>query len=158
MLNKVMMMGRLTADPEMKTTQNGSSLCNFRIACARPKKKDSDEQETDFFNCTAWSGTAEVVNSNYKKGDIILLSGYLRNSTYEKNGEKRTNTEIVAKEIHYLYPTKKPISRIDTEHFYDDTPPTPEQEAEWIKADEERFAEMARRKALGLPAEESVPF
>ncbi len=100
MLNKVLMSGRLTAEPEVKTTGD-NRYCKFAIACERPKRKGEEKAETDFFNCTAWNSNADVVSKWFGKGDMITIVGSLRNSTYEKNGEKRTSTEVRVDEIHF---------------------------------------------------------
>lgn len=100
MLNNVMLMGRITADPEVKTTGE-SRYCKFCLAVQRPKKKGEESAETDFFNCIAWNGTADVVADWYKKGDMMMIVGNLRNHRYEKNGENRISTEISVREIHF---------------------------------------------------------
>ena len=103
MLNKVIMMGRLTADPELKTTEKDNlSVCNFSIAVERPRRKKGEEKETDFFNCTIWKGGAEVLCKYFKKGDLITISGSLRNSAYlDKNENRRIKTNIVVNEIYF---------------------------------------------------------
>lgn len=100
MLNKVILIGRITVVPEIKTTAE-SRYCKFGLAVQRPKRKGEDTVETDFFNCIAWNGTADVVVNWYKKGDIMMIVGNLRNRKYEKNGENRIATEIIVKEIHF---------------------------------------------------------
>ena len=100
MLNNVMLMGRLTANPEMKTTAE-SHYCKFCLAVQRSKRKGEETAETDFFNCIAWNKNADVVCDWYGKGDMMMLVGTLRNHRYEKNGENRIATEIVVREIHF---------------------------------------------------------
>lgn len=106
MLNKVLMSGRLTADPEI-TIGGDSRYCNFSIAVERPKRKGEDKAEVDFFNCTAKDRNADVVVDWFGKGDMIMFIGTLRNSKYEKNGEKRTATKIRVDEIHFMGGKKK---------------------------------------------------
>lgn len=106
MLNNVMLMGRLTADPELKTTAE-SRYCKFCLAVQRPKRKGEESAETDFFNCIAWNRNAEVICDWYGKGDMMMLVGTLRNHRYEKNGEKRIATEIAVREIHFTSNTKR---------------------------------------------------
>ncbi len=101
MLNYAMLSGRLTSDPEYTQTDGGTGLCKFSIAVHRPKKKDGTEQEPDFFNCIAWNSMAEVVSKWYKKGDMIIVVGGLKNHKYTKNDEQRTATQVVVKEIHF---------------------------------------------------------
>lgn len=100
MLNNIIIMGRLTADPELKSTEN-SQFCRFSIATDRPKKKGKDNFETDFFNCISWNSLAKMVNLYYHKGDMIVLGGHLRNNKYEKDGKLHVSTEILVSEIHF---------------------------------------------------------
>lgn len=112
MLNVTILTGRLTADPKLTQTEN-SRYCRFSIAVARPKHKDK-EAETDFFNCVAWEGTAEIISKWYKKGDMITIVGNLRNSQYEKNGEKRTSTSVIIREVHFGNSKRKTENSDDT--------------------------------------------
>ncbi|MGN0593890.1 MAG: single-stranded DNA-binding protein [Hominimerdicola sp.] len=108
MLNHFIVMGRLTAEPEVRYTEKDKiPLCRFSIACTRPKRKDS-EQETDFFNCVAWRNAAEIVSNYYSKGDIIVIVGQLHNNSYvDKDGKKRITNEVLVKEIHFTGNGKK---------------------------------------------------
>lgn len=103
MINNISIMGRLTADPEISRTSNDNvPVCNFTIAVARPKRKDSMEEETDFFRCTAWRGKAEVMAKWFTKGDMVGIVGSLRNESYiDKNESKRIVTKILVKEVHF---------------------------------------------------------
>lgn len=92
MLNNIIIMGRLTADPELKSTEN-SQFCRFSIATDRPKKKGKDNFETDFFNCISWNSLAKVVNLYYHKGDMIVLGGHLRNNKYQKDDKLHVSDE-----------------------------------------------------------------
>lgn len=90
--NKVIIGGRLTADPELKTTPSGISVTSFNIAVNRRGKSD----QTDFFNVTAWRGTAEFISQYFRKGSSICIEGTLQNREWiDKNGNKRSATEIV---------------------------------------------------------------
>ena len=99
--NKVMEGGRLTADPELKTTQGGVSVTSFTVAVNR-RAKAGEEQKADFFNVTAWRGTAEFVTRFFHKGSNILVVGSLQTRSWEKDGQRRTVTEIVADEVHFV--------------------------------------------------------
>lgn len=82
-MNKVILLGRLTADPELRQTQSGDSSCRFGIAVSRKfKNKQTGEYEADFFNCTAWRQTAEFISRYFKKGSMIMIEGSLRNNNY----------------------------------------------------------------------------
>ena len=100
--NKVILGGRLTADPELKTTQSGISVAQFSIAVNR-KVKQGANQETDFFNITAWRQTAEFVARYFKKGSSICIVGVLQNSSWtDQHGQKHYRTDIVADEVMFV--------------------------------------------------------
>lgn len=82
-MNKVILVGRLTADPELKQTQSGISSCRFTVAVNRPYKNQKGEYESDFISCVAWRQTAEFVSRYFNKGQMIALEGSMRNSTYQ---------------------------------------------------------------------------
>lgn len=86
-MNNVILMGRLTADPELRQTQSGISSCRFTIAVNRKfKNKDTDQYESDFISCVAWRQTAEFVSRYFSKGSMICVSGSLRTGSYtDKN-------------------------------------------------------------------------
>ena len=100
MLNKFMVAGRLTADPEIKTVGE-NRLCKFTIACDRPKRKGEETAETDFFPCTAWNRNADVIVDWFGKGDMVTLVGSVHNNRYEKDGQKHSSTEVHVEEIHF---------------------------------------------------------
>ena len=96
MLNSVIIMGRLTADPELRTTPNGLSVTSFTVAVDR-NYKSGDERQTDFISVVAWRGTADFVTRFFKKGQMIAVQGSLQVRNYEdKNGNKRTAYDVVA--------------------------------------------------------------
>ena len=87
MLNNITIHGRLTADPELKQTQSGVPFCNFTVAVDRSYKQ-GDERQTDFFNCIAWRGQAEMIAKYFNKGKEIVVNGEMNNNPYEKDGNK----------------------------------------------------------------------
>lgn len=98
-LNKVILGGRMTADPELKQTPQGVSVTTFSIAVNR-KGKDA---QTDFINCVAWRNTADFICRFFKKGSSICISGAIQVRSYEdKQGVKRYATEIVAEEAYFV--------------------------------------------------------
>lgn len=102
--NKVILGGRLTADPELKQTQTGIAVVSFSIAVNRRFTKNSGQQsETDFFNVTAWRQTAEFVSRYFRKGSSICVVGTIQNSTWtDQQGAKRYRTDIVADEVMFV--------------------------------------------------------
>ena len=87
--NRTVLMGRLTAAPEMKSTSEGIEYCRFTVAVDRDYVKKDQEREADFINCTAWRGTAAFVNKYFGKGSMIHVEGKWRHEKYDKDGETR---------------------------------------------------------------------
>ena len=102
--NKVILGGRLTADPELKTTQSGIAVVSFSIAVNRRFKRNAAQQsETDFFNVTAWRQTAEFVSRYFKKGSSICVVGTIQNNKWtDQQGATRYRTDIVADEVMFV--------------------------------------------------------
>ena len=100
--NKVILIGHLTADVELKQTQSGTSVCSFSIGVNRRVAKDA-EPATDFINIVAWKGTAEFISRYFKKGDPILVCGRIQVRNYTDNqGIKRYVAEVVADEANFV--------------------------------------------------------
>ncbi len=98
-LNKVILMGNLTQDPEFKTTPTGVAVTTFSIAVSRRFAKQGDEVTADFFNIVAWRGLAEFVSKYFTKGKSIVVVGSIQNRSYTtQDGQKRYITEIIADE------------------------------------------------------------
>ena len=108
MLNHVCVMGRMTADPELRHTQSGVAAANFRIAVGRDyKDKATGERGVDFFPVICWRATAEFVSRYGKKGRLVVVSGRLQVLDYTtKDGDKRTATEIVADNVYFGDPKR----------------------------------------------------
>ena len=95
MINNVVLMGRLTAVPELKTTQSGISTVRFSVAVERRYNKQGEERQTDFVDCVAWRQTAEFVSKYFNKGSMIAVVGSIQTRNYEdKNGNKRKAVEV----------------------------------------------------------------
>lgn len=104
-MNKVFLIGNLTKDPEMRSTQSGVAVCNFTIAVNRRFKKENGEQETDFLNIIAWRQLAELCSKYLAKGRKVAVTGSIQTRTYEaKDGSRRTAWDIVANEVEFLTP------------------------------------------------------
>ena len=102
MLNVVAIMGRLAADPQMRQTQAGKSVCSFRIACDRGRKDANGQNQTDWLDVVAWDKTADFVSRYFSKGSMIALTGRLQSRQYQdKNGNNRTAIEIVANQVSF---------------------------------------------------------
>lgn len=102
MFNKVILMGRLTKDPEIRTTQTGIQMCRFSIACERRYSGNNGEKQTDFFDVTAWRQIADFVCKYFSKGKMILVEGSLQNNNYtDNNGVKHYSTAIIAENVSF---------------------------------------------------------
>lgn len=97
MINRVVLMGRLVSDPELKTTQNGTNVTTFRIAVDRNYVKAGEERQADFFDIVAWRYTADFVCKHFRKGSLIAIDGQLQSRTYQaKDGTNRYVVEVIA--------------------------------------------------------------
>lgn len=104
-MNKVMLIGNLTRDPELSETPSGVAVCRFAIAVSRDYANADGTRETDFFNITVWRGRAENCGKYLKKGNKVAIVGSLQNRSYEdKDGIKRNVTDVVANEVEFLTP------------------------------------------------------
>lgn len=103
-MNKVFLIGNLTKDPEMRSTQSGVAVCNFAIAVNRRfRNQQTGQQETDFLNVIAWRQLAELCNKYLAKGRKVAVTGSIQTRTYVvKDGSKRTAWDIVADEVEFL--------------------------------------------------------
>lgn len=101
MLNKVVLMGRLTADPEMRATKQGTPVGSFTLAVNRRTKPD-EPQVADFLDIVVWGKTAEFVKRYFSKGQQVAVAGRIQSRMWEdQNGNKRKSVEIVAEEVHF---------------------------------------------------------
>ena len=102
MLNRVILMGRLTAAPELKTTPGNVSVCPFRLAVERSYTPKGQEKQTDFISVVTWRSTAEFVSKYFDKGQLIALEGSLQTREYTDNaGNRRTVTEVIADQVYF---------------------------------------------------------
>jgi single-strand DNA-binding protein len=102
MFNIAILTGRLTADPELKTTSKGVSVCSFTIAVDR-RFKQGEERQTDFITIVAWRQTAEFVSKHFKKGSAIGIEGSIQTRKYQdKDGNNRTAFEVVANNVQFM--------------------------------------------------------
>ena len=102
MLNKIIIMGRLTRDPELRRTGSGTAVTSFSLACDRDFKSQSGEKETDFIEVVAWKNTAEFVSKYFSKGRMAVVEGRLQIRDWtDKAGNKRTTAEVVADNVYF---------------------------------------------------------
>lgn len=114
-MNKVILIGRLTKDPEIRYTQNNTPVCNFTLAVDRRFSKD---KQADFISCQAWQKTAEFISKYFQKGSMIAVVGRIQTRTWEDNeGKKRYITEVIVDEVYFAG------SKTETDKATDTRPP-----------------------------------
>lgn len=101
-MNKAILMGRLTRDPELRTTQSGISIVSFTLAVDRRFKNQSGERESDFVSCKAWRQTAEFITKYFHKGEKLAIVGSIQTGSYEKDGHTVYTTDVVADEAYFV--------------------------------------------------------
>lgn len=102
-MNKAILVGRLTRDPELKSTANGTNVCSFSVAVNRRYKNAEGNYDADFINCTAWRQTAEFVSKYFTKGRMIGVVGSIQTRNYDdKEGKKVYVTEVAADEVYFV--------------------------------------------------------
>lgn len=100
MINRVILTGRLTKDPELRKTQSGLSVCSFQLAVDRPKQKGQDEAITDWISCQAWRQSADYICNYAKKGALLAVDGRLQTRSYDNaSGQKIHVTEVVCERV-----------------------------------------------------------
>lgn len=111
-MNKVFLIGNITRDPELSETNSGVAVCRFSIAVNRRRASADAEQQTDFFNVTAWRGLAETVARYCKKGNKVAVAGQIQMRQYEdREGAKKTSVDVVAEEVEFLSPKSNDETR-----------------------------------------------
>ena len=102
MLNKIILMGRLTRDPELRRTQSGTAVTSFSLAVDRDFKSQSGEKETDFIDVVAWRNTAEFVSKYFTKGRMAVVEGRLQIRDWtDRDGGKRRSAEVIAENVYF---------------------------------------------------------
>lgn len=102
MINMVALMGRLTFEPEVRTTPSGVSVMRFQVACDRKYQRNGQDRQADFIDCVAWRQTAEFIGRYFHKGSMIAVEGTLQTSSYtDKNGNQRKQIEVLANNVSF---------------------------------------------------------
>lgn len=102
--NKVVLLGNLTRDPELRSTPNGQSVCSFSLAINRTWRNASGEQQeaVDFIDCNAWGKAGEIISQYMQKGRALLVSGRLQHRSWEQDGQKRSKVEVVVEDFNFI--------------------------------------------------------
>ena len=148
MLNNVVLMGRLVADPELRHTPNDIAVTSFTLAVNRSYVKSGSERQTDFIDIVAWRSTAEFVSKYFHKGQLVAVQGSIQTRTYQdKEGNKRKAFEIVADNVYFAE------SKRDSANYNNDTYADISQNAQpsaYASGDADDFQEV--------PSDDDLPF
>lgn len=156
-MNNVSLMGRLTADPELKQTYNGVSVLSFCIAVDRPYSKDGNQQ-ADFINVVAWRQTAEFVSKYFSKGQMIALEGCIQTRPYEdKNGNNRIAFEVIARRVCFCGGKNSDNRQATNGNVIKDNSQPNNQSSPNIKPDESDFDSLDGFEEIGTP-DDNLPF
>jgi len=103
MLNKAILVGRLTKDPELRSTQSGVSVVSFTVAITRSYARQGEERQTDFINCVAFRNTADFISRYFSKGSMIGVDGSIQTRTWDdQEGKRHWVTEVMVNEAHFV--------------------------------------------------------
>lgn len=103
MLNKAILVGRLTKDPELRSTANGISVLNFTVAVTRNYARSGEERQSDFINCVAFRNTADFISRYFAKGNLISIDGTIQTRTWDdQEGKRHWVTEVMVNEAHFV--------------------------------------------------------
>lgn len=103
MLNKAILVGRLTKDPELRSTQSGVSVVSFSVAVSRSYARQGEERQTDFINCVAFRNTADFISRYFSKGNMIAVDGSIQTRTWDdQEGKRHWVTEVIVNEAHFV--------------------------------------------------------
>lgn len=118
-MNICVLIGRLTADPELRSTQSGISVLQFTVAVDRDYQKQGEERQADFINCVAWRQTAEFISKYFGKGRMIAVEGSIQTRNYEdKQGNKRTAVELIVNKAHFTGEKKQESQQTYQDNSY----------------------------------------
>jgi single-strand DNA-binding protein len=146
MLNVAVLLGRFTADPELRHTPNGISVTSFTIAVDRSYTPKGKEKQTDFIDIVAWRGTADFCAKYFSKGQLIAVQGSIQTRKYtDREGNKRTAFEVVADNVHFAEPKRNDGPRTGDNNPYREAEKAPD-----VSADSGNFEEM--------PSDDDLPF
>ena len=149
-MNKVILIGRLSQDPEMRTTPNGVATTSFSVAVSRNYTNQNGERDTDFFRCVAWRNQAENIAKYCQKGSQVAVEGRLQNRNYEaQDGTRRYVTEVIADNVTFLG------SRSDAQRSNSSAPEEMGNDVEVNETSEDPFKDFGEEVTL---SDDDLPF
>ena len=135
-MNQVVLMGRLTRDPELRRTQSGTAVTSFTIAVDRGFKDSDGERKTDFIDCVAWKGTGEFISKYFTKGQMMVVTGSLQIRDWtDKDGNKRRSVEVLVNRAYFTGSSKNDYADNPTASHNDLTPVSGSEFAEMTEDD-----------------------
>lgn len=162
MINRVVLVGRLTKDPEMKYTQTGIAVTRFTLAVNRPFKNQQGENEADFINCVAWRKQAENVVNYLNKGSQVGVDGRIQTSSFDgQDGKRVFMTEVVADSVQFLEPKKnsQPSSQQNYQPTYQQqTHAAPQSNAQQTTQPNNPFANYGTPNDQVVIVDDDLPF
>ena len=138
MLNKIVIIGRLTAEPELRHTANATPVASFTVAVERDFKGNDGQKQTDFINCVAWRSTAEFVSKYFGKGSMAAVSGRLQIRSYQdREGNNRTVAEVLAENVYFGESRRSNDSRDSRDSHDSHDTSAAEQKSGFVELDDE---------------------
>lgn len=135
-MNQVVLMGRLTRDPELRRTQSGTAVTSFTLAVNRDYSGKDEERKTDFIDCVAWKGTGEFISKYFTKGQMIVVTGSLQIRDWtDKDGNKRRSAEVLVNRAYFTGNSKNDYTDNPTASHNDLTPVSGSEFAEMTEDD-----------------------
>ncbi len=158
-MNKVLLVGRLTRDPELRTTPSGMAVTRFTIAVSHNFTDKNGERGADFINCSAWGRQADNISKYCHKGTLVSAEGRIRNSSYDaQDGTKRYITEVVCDTVNFLSPKGSNESSTVEKSYepsYQESTPVPNMEMETADLSEDPFKSFGEEITL---TSDDLPF
>ena len=149
-MNKVILMGRLTTTPELKTTQSGLAVTSFSIAVDRGYAKQGEDKQTDFFNIVCWRQRAEFVCKYFTKGQLIALDGSLQTRQYQdNNGNTRYVTEVVADNVYFTGDKRNAEQQPNQQQQYQ-----PQPQPQYQQAQQPQY----QQQSINMLVDDDLPF
>ena len=143
MLNVAVVVGRLTADPELRYTPNNVAVLSFTVACGRSYVKAGAERQTDFIDVVAWRSTAEFISKYFRKGNQIAVQGSIQTRSYtDSQGNKRKAVEIVADNVHFVDSKASQNSKSGNSYPYPTDAPAVQEPSSFTSGSVDDFAEV----------------
>ncbi len=155
-MNRIILIGRLTKDPELRTISNGAVTSSFTLAVNRTFTNQNGERDTDFINCVAWRRQAENISKYCTKGTMIALEGRLQTRSYDaQDGSKRYVTEVVADNVTFLSPKGSSSSNYSANNNVSSAPVEPASDITTTDISEDPFKDFGEEVVL---SEDDLPF